>query len=116
VTLHRGLALPVYDLERLPALWAEAPGAGARESGEAPHVVVCGYGEVLVGLRAGAPDLIGAPDPLRGAPAGPVEAVRADFVSEVRRDGSELVAILDPSRLFASLGVPGGAPADREGA
>lgn len=88
VALIEGLALPVYELSSGDAPEAPQTADGQGPPGEADRrLIVCAWGEALLGLVGRDVDLL--PD---GA-EGDVEA------------GSR-VTVLDPAKLFASLGVP----------
>jgi len=108
VALHRGLAVPVYDLRRLDALWPEPPGTEAN-AGYGAHLIVCAWGEAVVGVLGTDANLL---EEARGegeAGDGPTPVSR-DYLScvfESAAEGSnDMIACLDPSRLFPSLGVP----------
>lgn len=109
VALARGMALPVYDLRRLPGLWAVGPPAG---SGPEEHLIVCDWGETSVGLLGTAADLVdpsGMPPADEGA-AGGGPRLRRAYSDGSWQAGAELVTFLNAARLFASLGVPGAGP------
>jgi chemotaxis signal transduction protein len=106
VALNRGVALPVYDLLDFVPFWS-SPGAGDRPDGRPAslHLIVCGFGEVLLGVLGDQVDLLDDHAPLEdeaSAPAG----VSREYLSGLLRSGDEVVALLDPERLFPSLGVP----------
>jgi chemotaxis signal transduction protein len=102
VTLNRGVALPVYDLRRVGSLWT-GDGAGAAEDVEAPtHLIVCGLGEILLGVQAKEVDLLEGASLVEEGEC-PVEG---GFLRGRLSHRGGLVALLDPARLFASLGVP----------
>ncbi len=111
IALHRGMALPVYDLARFEPLWAATrPRPSAPPDAE--HVIVCDWGEARLGLLGDQVDVLPAgplerePDPERARRCG----LSPDYVSEIlHRDGGA-VLLLDPGRLFASLGVPAAEP------
>lgn len=106
IMLSRGVAVAVYDLRTFGPFWTR-PGEAAQSEGEredGTHLIVCGFGEILVGLLCRQADLLGDPEIDMGA-AGP-EVIRRDFVCGVLRSGEDRVVLLDPSRLFPSLGVP----------
>ncbi|MGH9797703.1 MAG: chemotaxis protein CheW [Candidatus Polarisedimenticolia bacterium] len=105
VALARGMALPVYDLRRLPDLWAVGPAAG---SGPEEHLIVCDWGETSVGLLGTAADLLdpsAMPPADEGATSGGPR-LRQAYADGAWRAGAELVTFLNAARLFASLGVP----------
>ena len=109
VTLRAGVAVPVYDLVIHTPLWArpeEMAGVADRRS-SVQHLIVCGFGEVLVGLLGEQTDF------LEGSSAPPEtsmgsETIRPEYLRGHLRSGTEAVALLDPAKLFASLGVPDG--------
>jgi chemotaxis signal transduction protein len=106
VALARGMALPVYDLRRLPELWAVGPAAG---SGPEEHLIVCDWGETSVGLLGTAADLVdpsGMPPADEGTDSGGPRLCQA-YSDGAWQAGAELVTFLNAARLFASLGVPG---------
>lgn len=108
VALHRGLAVPVYDLRRFAALWSETPGL---EPDGAPgaHLIVCAWGEAVVGVLGADANLLEEPRTGEEA-AGGHALVNGGYLRGVLASGnddvSESIACLDPSRLFPSLGVP----------
>lgn len=111
VTLRAGIAVPVYDLRRHAPLWTrpEEAARAAEDRLAAEHLIICGAGEVVVGLLAERVDL------LEGSLAFSEEAVaeaalRAEYLRGHLRSLTEVVALLDPAKLFASLGVPEGSP------
>jgi two-component system chemotaxis response regulator CheV len=113
VALHGGVALPVYDLRRFSPFWSgprPVPAAGATAQGE--HLIVCDWGEARLGLLGDRIDLLEqeGSDPARPAAPGNRGAVNDEFVSDVLRRDDEWVVLLDPDRLFASLGVPAAGP------
>ena len=119
IALHGGVALPVYDLVRLAPLWSGprlVPADGP--AGNAEHVIVCDWGEARLGLLGDRVDLLEA-EWSENAPDGAQDSrcrMSAEYVSEVLRRGDEAIILLDPGRLFASLGVPAAEPPDaREG-
>ena len=119
IALHGGVALPVYDLARFTPLWSGprlVPAEGPM--GQAEHVIVCDWGEARVGLLGDGVDLLeaehagSAPDEARASRCG----MSAEYVREILRRDGEAVLLLDPERLFASLGVPAAEPTGaREG-
>ncbi len=116
VALNRGVALPVYDLTRFAPLWG-TPVAPGRAAGRRvpPHLIVCGFEEVLLGVLGDGVDLVEDPSPV-GAPEA-WGALRLEYVRGLVKSGDEVVALLDPARLFPSLGVPAeGTPSAREDA
>jgi chemotaxis signal transduction protein len=116
VALHYGVAVPVYDLERFDPLWCPegSPRKTSDPAEEAPHLIVCAWGEALIGLLGGNIDL------LESSETGATEAafasnLRSEYLSGSLRSGEEVVAVFDAARLFSSLGVPaevGGARED----
>jgi len=113
IALHGGVALPVYDLVRFAPLWSgprPVPAEGL--AGEAEHVIVCDWGEARVGLLGDGVDLLEAVQ--AGNAPGGAQASRcrmsAAYVREILRRDDEAVLLLDPERLFASLGVPAAEP------
>ncbi|PYS97570.1 MAG: hypothetical protein DMF50_00240 [Acidobacteria bacterium] len=116
VALNRGVALPVYDLTRFVPLW-EARVAPVRAAGrlQAPHLIVCGFEEVLLGVLGDGVDLVKDPSPVEAPEE--LGAVRLEYVRGLVLSGDEVVALLDPAKLFPSLGVPAeGSPSAREDA
>lgn len=114
VALHGGVALPVYDLRRFTPFWSGPrplrAGGGPPAGGE--HLIVCDWGEVRLGLLGDRVDLLEADGPgpaPETAPAGRC-GVSDEFVSGVLHRDHEAVALLDPDRLFSSLGVPAADP------
>ncbi len=107
VTLRGGVAVPVYDLLRFDPLWPSPRGGPTDEEPEVwSHLIVCGFGEVLAGLLGEQADLIGGASASgTGGSPGPA-GMREEFVSGLVRSGADELALLDPARLFASLGVP----------
>lgn len=103
VTLSSGIAVPVYDLRLFPAFWVPPPSAAG--TGHPRHLIVVGYGEVLVALLGAQADLIEHQEPETPEPAAE-GAIRREFIKDTLRSGAHSVALLDPERLFASLGVP----------
>lgn len=104
VMLSHGVAVPVYDLLCFGPLWSEPREAAGDRGDRWSHVIVCSVGEVVVGLLGEQADLLGA-----SAEPGPAQAegsIRAEYLSGIRRSGADSVALLDPERLFPSLGVP----------
>ncbi len=106
VALNRGVALPVYDLLEFAPFWS-SPAIGERPGGRPapPHLIVCGFGEVLLGVLGDQVDLLEDHAPLDD-PASDPGRVRREYLSGLLRSGGEVVALLDPERLFPSLGVP----------
>jgi len=116
VTLNRGVALPVYDLMRFVPLWG-TPAAPGRAAGrqEAPLLSVCGFEEVLLGVLGDGVDLVEDPSPVEAPEERGV--VCLEYVRGLVKSGDEVVALLDPAKLFPSLGVPAeGSPSAREDA
>ena len=109
VALHGGVALPVYDLRRFSPFWS-GPRPVAAAGPE--HLIVCDWGEARLGLLGDRIDLLEqeGSDPAPAAAPGNRGAVNDEFVSDVLRRDDELVVLLDPDRLFASLGVPAAGP------
>ncbi len=113
VALHGGVALPVYDLRQFTPFWSgprAQPAGGSAVWGE--HLIVCDWGEVRLGLLGDRVDLLEADGPGPALAAGPAGrcGVSDEFVSDVLRRDDEAVVLLDPNRLFASLGVPAAGP------
>lgn len=108
VTLAHGLAVPVYDLCRFEPLWTTPPPA---EGPAAPSLIVCAWGEVLIGLLGREVDVIDrravreVPEP-EIAQEGAETPFRSGYARRVAHDGRGQVMVLDAARLFASLGVP----------
>jgi chemotaxis signal transduction protein len=117
VALHDGMAVPVYDLERFGPLWSPAD----HEQGvsgpvaDTPHLIVCTWGEALIGLMGGNINLL-EPSENGMAEASRAPDLRSEYVSGSLRSGEEVVAVLDAARLFSSLGVPAEAGDAREDA
>ena len=103
VTLSGGVAVPVYDLRLFPAFWD--PPTSAAGGGQPRHLIIVGYGEVVVALLGARTDLLERLEPERPESAGE-DPIRREFVREVVKSGARSIALLDPERLFASLGVP----------
>ena len=117
VALHRGVALPVYDLGRFPPIWSD--GSVRQESGEEEsgrHLIICGFGEAVVGLLGEGVDLLNDPG-ARSGEGGATEnespedvsggqEMSGEYVRGLVRSGERRVAVLDPARLFTSMGVP----------
>lgn len=88
VALIQGLALPVYELPSGDAQGPPQTVGGLALPGEADRrLIVCAWGEALLGLVGRDVDLL--PDGAEGV-----------------LDPAAGVTVLDPARLFASLGVP----------
>lgn len=108
VALHRGLAVPVYDLRRFDPLWPEPPGPGC-DAGPGEHLIVCVWGEAVIGVLGEDPNLLENARMRVGSGGGPAP-VNQEYLAWVVESGAEgtteSIACLDPSRLFASLGVP----------
>jgi two-component system chemotaxis response regulator CheV len=109
VVMSRGVAVPVYDLRRHSPLWDAGeprPVTGEGAAAEEPtNLIVCVWSELLLGLLAGPVDLLDEAETAPEAAPGSA-AVGGDCVRELLRGGDGVVALLDPSRLFPSLGVP----------
>jgi chemotaxis signal transduction protein len=117
VALNRGVALPVYDLRRFTPLWCGPEGTRAGSDHEGgSHLIVCGFEEILLGVLAEQVDLVEAAGAAENLEAG---EVRAEYLNGLLMSGGEAVALLDPARLFPSLGVPaersGGPPGEDAG-
>lgn len=113
VALHGGVALPVYDLRQFGPFWSgprPAPEGGLAAPGE--HLIVCDWGEARLALLGERVDLLEPDGTDPAGRAGPDRrcAVSREFVSDVVRRDDEPVVLLDPDRLFASLGVPAAGP------
>jgi chemotaxis signal transduction protein len=108
VALRGGMALPVYDLCRLESLWParEHPDPKGRPA-DADRLIVCDWGEIALGLLGGGVDLVED-----GGEEGEETrcGMSGDFVKRVLRVHGETIALLDPERLFTSLGVPAAEP------
>lgn len=88
VALLQGVALPVYDLPSGDSSGAPPRAIGQADSGEGDrHLIVCAWGDALLGLVGRDVDLL---------PYGGERDIEADAG----------VTVLDPAKLFASLGVP----------
>jgi chemotaxis signal transduction protein len=88
VALIHGLALPVYDLPSCDSPWGPPAAHGrADPAGAERRLIVCARGDALLGLIGQDVDLL--PD-------------RAEDDAAVGAG----VTVLDPAKLFASLGVP----------
>ncbi|HEU4402603.1 MAG TPA: chemotaxis protein CheW [Candidatus Polarisedimenticolia bacterium] len=107
VALSRGLALPVYDLLRFAPLWRRGAGISRPAKGVVEqHLIVCGWGEVLLGVLGGQVDLLDGVGSDDGDPASGGGEMRADFLTGLVMRGGDAISLLDPARLFSSLGVP----------
>ena len=108
VALHRGLAVPVYDLRRFVPLWSEPPGQEP-DAGAGAHLIVCAWGEAVVGMVGVDTNLVDESSLQQGETDSP-GPVKREYLTGVLASGeeglSETIACLDPSRLFPSLGVP----------
>jgi chemotaxis signal transduction protein len=109
VALSRGIAIPVYDLRRFSPLWeATGPRSGAEDGNaaaeEPTNLIVCAWGETLLGLLAGSVDLLD--DAAEHAAAPGAAAMKGECVGQLLRGGGGVVTLLDPARLFPLLGVP----------
>ena len=119
VTLHGGMALPVYDLRRFDSLWSggsrRAPSA---EGPEIDRLIVCAWGEVALGLLGEGVDLLDEVVPVGGPEDDetPCDLMSGEFVLRRLRGRGEAIALLDADRLFASLGVPATEPREGRGA
>ncbi len=106
VTLSGGIAVPVYDLRRFPTFWeARSAAASMGRAGQPRHLIVVGYGEVLVALLGAQADLVDRLEPDLSEAAGE-GAIRREFIRGMLKSGALSIALLDSERLFASLGVP----------
>ena len=116
VVLSGGMALPVYDLVRFDPLWSRPNRARRETSAEPAHLIVCRWGEILVGVLGDQVDLLAGPEQGESSEAfeGPGE-LRGEFVSGVLRCQGEMVSLIDPAALFASLGVPAELNTNRHG-
>ena len=112
VALRGGVAVPVYDLGRFESLWSggEHPGPLGRMA-DADRLIVCDWGEIALGLLGGRVDLVED-----GGEEGEERrcGMSGNFVKRVLRVRGETIALLDPDRLFASLGVPAAEPRGRK--
>jgi chemotaxis signal transduction protein len=112
VALHGGVAVPVYDLGRFDPLWSgQRPAA---PGGEAGHLIVCDWGEVVLGLLGDRVDLVEeeSGEGRDGGAAAPC-AMSDAYVKRVLRSDGEAIVLLDTDKLFASLGVPAATPRGR---
>ncbi len=106
VALHGGLAVPVYDLRRFDGLWSDPPRTPiVDDRNDASHMIVCDWGEALVGLLGEGVDLLDAPEEEIGGGRTAVPW-RGEYLIGFTRRGEEVVAVLDAAVLFPSLGVP----------
>jgi chemotaxis signal transduction protein len=116
VALHGGVALAVYDLQRFEPLWSRPHAAAFAPPGaDAGHLIVCDWGEVTLGVLGDRVDLVEeaeADEGFAGNETAPYGMSEAYVKSVLRRDG-EAIVLLDPDRLFASLGVPAAEPRAR---
>lgn len=110
VALLGGVALPIYDLRRFGPFWT-SPAPGLDEV-TAEHLIVCDWGEARLALLGDRVDLLEQDAAGPGGETGPERgcAVSHEFVSDVVRRDAGSVVLLDPDRLFASLGVPAAGP------
>jgi chemotaxis signal transduction protein len=116
VVLSGGMALAVYDLAQLEALWSRPDRARREETSGRKRLIVCRWGEILLGLLGNQVDLVA--NPRDAAPGGSGQAcgdLRIDFVSSALRCEGEVVPLIDPAALFASLGVPPERNTERQG-
>ncbi|MFQ5876108.1 MAG: chemotaxis protein CheW [Acidobacteriota bacterium] len=103
VALHRGAALPVYDLRRFEPVW---PGAAPAPPEAAPQLIVCVLGEALVGLLGDGVDLLeGGRRAEPGREDGDTD-LRREYLIGLVMSGDRGIALLDAARLFTSMGVP----------
>ncbi len=119
IALHGGVALPVYDLVRFAPLWSgPRPAPAERPAAAAEHVIVCDWGEARLGLLGDGVDILEADRAVDTPGGAQVSRCRlsAEYVTEIVLRDNEAVLLLDPERLFASLGVPAAVPTGaREG-
>ena len=112
VILQHGVALPVYDLRRFEPLWPDSVGKGGSSmNSDASHLIVCAWGEALIGILGGGVDLLESPE-IESVEKSTESVLSADYLSGLLRSGKEVVAVLDATKLFASLGVPHQAATD----
>ena len=108
VALHEGVAIPVYDLRRLEGLWADEPPPLLSGHGEATQIIVCDWGDTLLGILGDGVDVLsdadGATHDRDGAPRPSV--LNGAYLQGLLPPDGEPLALLDPDRLFASLGIP----------
>ena len=105
ITLHGGVAVPAYDLQRFDRLWPDAGGNGSKPVSEASHLIVCNWGEALIGLLGSGIDLL--EDPEKASDGDAVGAILCnEYLSGYMRRGGEAVAVFNAAALFPSLGVP----------
>lgn len=120
VALLGGVALPVYDLRRFGPFWSAANPVRGGPAGEAAeHLIVCDWGEARLGLLGDRVDLLeqNGHGAVREEAREGRCAVSREFVRDVVCRAEASVVLLDPVRLFASLGVPAaGPPRAMEGA
>jgi len=118
VALHGGVALPVYDLRQFRPFWSgPRPATAGGRAAPGEHLIVCDWGEARLALLGDRVDLLEQDGSAAAGEAGPEGgcAVSHEFVSDVVRRDDGSVVLLDPDRLFASLGVPAvGPPGARE--
>jgi chemotaxis signal transduction protein len=115
VTLHGGVALPVYDLRRFDSLWSGRGGRAPRSGTPGiDRLIVCAWGEVPLGLLGEGVDVLDAVGPAPGPEddEGAWDVMSGDFVLRRLRIQGEAIALLDADRLFASLGVPATEPSE----
>ena len=105
VALHGGVAVPAYDLRRFELMWPDGGGNGSNPGDEASHLIVCSWGEALVGLLGSGVDLLEDPEPA-GDGDGDGAPICNEYLSGFVRCGEEVVPVLDAATLFPSLGVP----------
>ncbi len=105
VALHGGVAVPAYDLRRFDLLWPNAGGNGSPPGDEASHLIICNWGEALVGLLGSGIDILDDPE-TAGDGDGDGVPLCNEYLSGFVRRGGEVVAIFDAAALFPSLGVP----------
>jgi len=113
VALHGGVALPVYDLARFAPLWSvPRPRSRERAPVDADHVIVCDWGEARLGLLGNDVDVVPSAPPEESQDRAHASrcGLSPDYVREILHREDEAVLLLDPERLFASLGVPAAEP------
>ncbi len=107
VALRGGVAIPAYDLARFGALWRHEAGAGQMAGAERwSHLILCEFGEVLLGLLGEQADLTSGLADTQGEDDDGGGEMHGNYVSGLLRSGTGRVALLDPVKLFPSLGVP----------
>src|SRR5712692_5948468 len=100
VALRGGVAIPAYDLARFGALWRDQAGTGRKAGAERrSHLILCEFGEVLLGLLGEQADLTDGLAHTQGEDDDGGCEIRGDYLSGLLRSGTERVALLDPVKL-----------------